>query len=237
MKMKITLIPLILMLAVSPLREVENVKLSFPTQQQEIFIDYSNDNFSQELVYYSRGKNIRAEIKCSNYLQLDLHFRVVPGKEFIAKQFPELRAVILDLLDGSDGSLSMKNYMTNISFFLEGNIRYSEENLPQDAASVMINKKANCVGFSNLVKVFLDAGGIENRLIKGFYLKEGKKNTLMPVPHRWVEIRLSDGIKFFYDPQYQRFSANYIITRDDVDFKTVRKFKVTMIHKSKIIID
>jgi transglutaminase-like putative cysteine protease len=222
------------MLSISPLREVENVKLYFPTQQYDIFINYSNDNFSQELVYHLKNKNISAEIKCSNYLQLNLNFRVLPNHKFIARQSREIREVILDLFDDSQ---LMKNYMTNISFYLKGNIRYSRVNLPQDAAAVMINKKATCVGFSNLVKVFLDAAGIENRLVKGFYLKKGKKNTMIPVPHRWVEIRLPNGIKFFYDPQYQRFSANYITTRDDVDFKKVRKFNVTVIKKSKIIIN
>ncbi|NIM18166.1 MAG: hypothetical protein GTO45_39695 [Candidatus Aminicenantes bacterium] len=233
-KTKIILIPIMFMLSISPLREVENVKLFFPTQKHDIFINYSNDNFSQELVYHLKNKNITAEIKCSNYLQLNLNFRVFPNHKFIARQNRDIREVILDLFDDSQ---LMKNYMTNISFYLKGNIRYSRANLPQDAAAVMINKKATCVGFSNLVKVFLDAAGIENRLVKGFYLKKGKKNIMIPVPHRWVEIRLPNGIKFFYDPQYQKFSANYITTRDDVDFKKVRKFKVTVIKKSKIIIN
>jgi len=213
---------------------VENVKLFFPTQQYDIFLNYANDNFSQKLVYHLKNKNIAAEIKCSNYLQLNLNFRVIPNRTFIAGQNREIREVIRDLF--ADTQL-MKDYMTNISFFLEENIRYSRVNVPQDAVAVMINKKATCVGFSNLVKVFLDAAGIENRLVKGFYLKKGKKNTMIPVPHRWVEIHLPNGIKFFYDPQYQKFSANYITTRDDVDFKKVRKFKVTVIKKSKIIIN
>ena len=234
MNTKIILIPIMFMLSISPLREVENVKLFFPTQQHDIFINYSNDNFSQKLVYHLKNKNISAEIKCSNYLQLDLNFRVLPNHTFIARQYPDIREVILDLFDDTQ---LMKNYMTNISFYLKGNIRFSSANLPQDVAAVMINKKATCVGFSNLVKVFLDAAGIENRLVKGFYLKKGKKNTMIPVPHRWVEIRLPNGIKFFYDPQYRRFSANYITTRDDVDFKKVKKFKVTLIKKSKIIIN
>ena len=64
-----------------------------------------------------------------------------------------------------------------------------------------------------------------------------KNNILIPIPHRWVEIYLSKEIKFFYDPQYQRFSFNYLTTRNDIDFKRVRRFKVNIIKKSKKIIN
>jgi hypothetical protein len=60
---------------------------------------------------------------------------------------------------------------------------------------------------------------------------------MIPIPHRWVEIHLANGVKFFYDPQYQRFSANYIATKEDVDFKRVKKFKVYVIKKSKKIVN
>jgi hypothetical protein len=74
-------------------------------------------------------------------------------------------------------------------------------------------------------------------LIKGFYLKKGEKNILIPVPHRWVEIQLSNGLKFFYDPQRQEFSAHYLTTKSDVDFKRVKRFYVYVVNKSKKIIN
>jgi hypothetical protein len=85
--------------------------------------------------------------------------------------------------------------------------------------------------------VMFKAAGIQNKVVKGFYLKSGRKNIMIPIPHQWVEIHLPNNVEFFYDPQYQRFSANYIATRDDVDFKQVKKFKVYVIKKSKNILN
>lgn len=227
-----SLILIFLLFTTSPVCEVEKVKFSFPTPQHEIFMDYANDNFSQHLVY--NNKIITAEIKSSNFQQLHLNFRILPDEKYMENLDRKVKETILELC-GSDRSL--KAYLVNISFFLGGNIRYSDENLPQDAASVIFNGKATCIGFSNLVSLFLDAAGIKNKFVKGFYLKKGKNNTLIPVPHRWVEIHLPNGVKFFYDPQYQKFSANYIATKDDVDFRQVKKFKVNVIKKSKKFIN
>ncbi|UCH98306.1 MAG: transglutaminase family protein [Candidatus Aminicenantes bacterium] len=223
---------ILLLLVISPIREVENIRLSLPTRHHEIFVNYANDNFSQKLIYHH--DMLTAEIKSSNFLSLNLNFRVFPNKKYIAALNPHVQEMILDLFDDSQ---SLKNYLTNVSYFLSGHIRYSEKKLPQDAAAVFLFKRANCVGFANVMKVLLDSAGIKNKLVKGFYLKKGKKNALIPIPHRWVEIHLANGIKFFYDPQYQRFSANYIATRDDVDFKRVKKFKVYVIKKSKKIVN
>lgn len=227
---------LMLLLFISPLTEVEQVKVSFPTKQYDIFIDYQNDNFSQHLVYYNSRAIVTAELQSSNYLGLDLAFRVAPNYAYINELNPELQAVIKDLMGGSH---SLRDYMASISSFLKKNIRYSEEEIPQSAAMVLVNRRAYCVGFSNLVKVFLDAVGVRSELVKGFYLKKdkGAGESWTPVPHRWVEIRLPNGLKFFYDPQYQRFSANYITTKSDVDFKRIRRFKVKVIKQSKKIMN
>lgn len=227
---------LILMLFISPLTEVEQVKVSFPTKQYDIFIDYQNDNFSQHLVYYNSRAIVTAELQSSNYMGLDLEFRVAPDYAYMEELNPEMRAVINDLMGGSH---SLRDYMASISSFLEKNIRYSEDDIPQSAAMVLANRRAYCVGFSNLVTVFLEAVGVKNKLVKGFYLKNerGANGFWTPVPHRWVEIILPNGLKFFYDPQYQRFSANYITTRSDVDFKRIRKFKVKVIKQSKKIMN
>jgi transglutaminase-like putative cysteine protease len=217
-----------------PLREVQDIKLMIPTRQQDIFMDYANDNFSQKLVY---GKQlIYAEIKSSNFLKLNLNFRLIPDEKKIAALDGDTREVVKDLLGKSQ---SLKSYLINLSFFLKGNINYSDARLPQDTQAVLLNKKATCVGYSNVVKSFLDSVGIKNKLIKGFYLKEdnGTGSILTPIPHRWVEIYLPNGTKFFYDPQYQKFSANYIATRPNVDFKKVRRFKIDVIRKSRKIMN
>ena len=177
---------------------------------------------------------LTAEIKSSNYLHLNLNFRVLPNRKYISALNPKVQEVILGLFDDSQ---SLRNYLANVSYFLKKQIRYSEMNLSQDATSVILFKRAKCVGYANATKVFFDAAGIKSKVVKGFYLKKGKRNTMIPIPHRWVEIHLANGVKFFYDPQYQRFSAYYIATKDDVDFKRVKKFNVYVIKKSKKIVN
>jgi transglutaminase-like putative cysteine protease len=223
---------ILLLFVISPIREVENLKLSLPTQQYEIFVNYRNDNFSQKLIYHN--DMLTAEIKSSNYLNLNLNFRVLPDSKYISALNPKVQEVISDLFDDSQ---SLRIYLTRVSHFLKGQIRYTEMNLPQDATAVILNKRAKCVGYANAAKVFFDAAGFKTKVVKGFYLEKGKKNTMIPIPHRWVEIHLANRVKFFYDPQYQRFSANYIATKDDVDFKRVKKFKVYVIKKSKKIVN
>jgi transglutaminase-like putative cysteine protease len=222
----------LLFLVLSPLMEVDHVKLTFPTQQHEIFVNYANDNFSQKLIFHD--DMITADIKNSNYLDLDLNFRVYPQEKYIADLDPEVQELIADLFLHSKW---LSHYLTNISYFLKANIRYTDLDLPQDATAVFINKRANCVGFANVMRVLLEAAGIKSKLIKGFYLEKGKKNTFIPIPHRWVEIHLPNGLKFFYDPQHQRFSANYIITRSNVDFKRVKRFNVYLLKHSKKVIN
>ncbi len=221
-----------------PLREVVDVQISIPTHQHDIFFNYSNDNFSQVIVNNDTSNKITAHIKNSNYFALNLNFRIIPNQTFITGLPPELRKNVRDLVDNC---LTFKPYFVNISSFLERHIVYSDLNLPQDAISVITAKKANCVGYSNLVQVYLDAVGIKNRIVKGFYLKDSlEKNSngkLVPVPHRWLEIFLPNGVKFFYDPQHQRFSADYIAVKDEVDFRVIKKFEVNLVKKSKKIIN
>jgi hypothetical protein len=227
-----TLLFLLFLDIIYPLHEVENIKLSCPTSQSEIFIDYTIDNFSQRI----SGKNdtITVEIESSDFLEMDLDFRIVPNTKYIEFFNPEVQNVLMNLIDTS---LSLKDYLNKVSTYLGRNIRYSEEKLPQDAASVIHNRQASCIGFCNVTQFFLNAASIENHPAKGFYLQKGKKNTLIPIPHRWIEICLSNGQKFFYDPQFQKFSADYITTRENVDFKRIKKFTVYVIEKSKKIIN
>jgi transglutaminase-like putative cysteine protease len=130
-------------------------------------------------------------------------------------------------------TMTLREYLIRISHFLRENIEYTEENLPQDPTSVLINNRANCVGYANVFSVFLNSAKIKNRIIKGFYLERKNGPSLIPVPHRWLEIELLNGFRFFYDPQYNNFSANYIVVKDDVDFKKIKRFDVVLIKKSK----
>ncbi len=216
------------------IQEVENIKLSFPAQEQDIFQDYMNENFIQKVTVHSDA--IYAEILCTNFMNLNLEFRVIPDEKLLTDIHGEMREVITNLF-GRDQSL--KTYLMNISYYLRMNIRYLDGSLPQDAESVLLNKKANCIGYSNLVKMFLDSAGIRNRIVRGFYINTNGSDTdeMTPVPHRWVEIELPNKVQFFYDPQYQKFSANYILTLDNTDFKRIKKFKVRLVKKSKKIIN
>lgn len=266
-------LPLRLM-GILPLQEVVDLQVSIPTHHHEIFSNYTNDNFSQKIRINGATSELFVHIKSSNYFSLDMRFPIKPNKELLASLPPTLSETIRHL---QEECYSFKTYFRNISFFLESHLVYSEAKRPQDAVSVFEYRKANCVGYSNLVKVMLDAAGIENEIVRGFYLKKetsskraavrarrnarkarrqnmypapglgptkkavGKKTpkykTLVPVPHRWLEITLADGTRFFYDPQHQSFSENYITIKNNIDFKSVKKFKVILLKKSKKIIN
>ncbi|MCP4146296.1 MAG: transglutaminase domain-containing protein [bacterium] len=233
---------LLMLLLAFPLREVVNVKLTIPMEQQEIFFNYKNDNFSQKIFYDDNNHKVTAYIKNSNYVYLDLNFRIYPRKKALSALHPDLRRRVVKMLDDN---FSFKSYFKSISVFLTENIVYSEADIPQDVTSVFLNKRASCVGYSNLVKALLDSAGVKNKIVKGFYLKKGpyRKSRrrigriMIPIPHRWLEIHLANGSRFFYDPQHQTFSENYIATKSDTNFKKVKKFKVNIVKKYKKLIN
>lgn len=229
--MKILLL-LFLLLSNDPMREVEDIKVTIPTPQSEIFVEYENDNFSQTLSIHN--ELVTAELSSTNYLHLDINYRVIPNHKKIESLPPEIKKTVLSLL-GDDPSL--KGYLVSLASYLRNNIRYTDQPLPQDGRAVILYKRGNCVGFANAVELFLHSASIKTRQVKGFYLRIGKGGKLVPEPHRWVEIILPNGLRFFYDPQYQEFSARYITTRDDVDFKQVRRFKINLLEKSKRILN
>lgn len=218
-----------------PISEVVDVRLAFPSSQHDIFSDYSNSTFSQTIRIHSDSQTIYADIRNSNYQDLNFSIRVLPDTNYITGLTSELRELIHILLE--DG-LYLGEYFRRISDYLKCNIRYSEENLPRHPAFVVLNKRTDCVGYANLMKVFLDAVSVRSREIRGFYLKaDGAPSSLTPVPHRWLEIELPNNTKFFFDPQYQTFSANYLATRPDIDFKRIKRFKVTVVKRSKKLIN
>ena len=221
----------LLFLLMSPLRQVELLNIQINTDQLNIFSDYSNDNFKQTLKIEKNLIKIKTE--SSNYLQLDLNFRVIPDDLYIDSLSKELQNSVYSLIERS---YSLKDYMINISTFLKRNITYSEEKYPQNPEIVILNKKAHCVGFSELTKVFLKGIGINAHFTQGFYLKK-KNGSIIPIPHKWIEIELSNGYLYFYDPQYQKFSSNYVVVDNSVIFTKVKKFKIKLINYTKKIVD
>ncbi len=214
-----------------PLKQVEQMNIQIHTDQQAIFREYSNDNFSQTL----RVANNRIEIKTqsTDYLQLELNFRVVPDERYISKLSPELKKALATILKGS---YTLKDYMVNISHFLRHNIRYSENKHSQDPQTVIENKRAHCVGFSNITRVFLKGIGVDARFTQGFYLKK-QNGRVVPIPHKWIEIELANGFLYFYDPQYQKFSSNYVLVDDSVIFTKIKRFNIELIDYSKKIMN
>jgi len=219
---------LLLVFLVFPLRQVENVQFCFSSQQHDIFLNYSNDNFTQ-VIYLQEGK-LFSKIKSLNFFDINLNFRIILNKNYFNHTNNEIKDIIGNM---PISTMTLREYLIQISHFLRKNIEYTDENLPQDPTSVLINNRANCIGYSNIFSIFLNSVNIKNRIVKGFYLEKENGPTLIPIPHRWVEIELLNGFRFFYDPQYNNFSANYIVVKDEVDFKKVKKFEVYMLKKSK----
>lgn len=222
---------LLLLLLVSPIKHVELLNIQIDSSQLNLFTDYSNDNFKQTLKISKNQIDIKTE--SSNYLHLDLNFRVHPDEIYINSQSKPIQSSIYSLIERS---YSLKDYMINISSFLKKNITYSEEKHPQSPDHVILNKKAHCVGFSELTKVLLKGIGINAHFTQGFYLKK-QNGSIIPIPHKWIEIELSNGYLYFYDPQYQKFSSNYVVVNNSVIFTEVKKFKIKLINFTKKIID
>lgn len=217
---------LLVLLLMSPLRQVEHSYLQFSTIHHDIFPDYQNDNFQQRI---SWRKNIVTVANQSlNFFQLDLNFRVVLDEEYLRQYPAEFQQVVKQLVADC---ISLRDFVDNISGFLKSQVMYDDSGAPQDALAVLQRKTANCVGYSNLVHEFFNCAGIESQFVKGFYLKNNRSGMLTPIPHKWVEVTLANGYRFFYDPQHQSFTSGYILVQEDVDFKTIRRFQVRLIKK------
>jgi hypothetical protein len=225
-------IVLMLLFFISPLRQVENFQFCFMSQQFGIFPNYSNSNFSQKI--FSRNGKTFPETRGLNFFDINLNFRIFLNHEYVASLDPEVRKILAGL---PVRSMTLRDFLNHAGDFLKRNIRYHDNDLPQDPVSVLVNRRANCIGYSNLFSTLLKSVGIDNKFVKGFYLKKMKGNNWIPVPHRWIEIRLSNGFKYFYDPQYQDFSANYVVIKEGIDFSSIKKFKVVLIKKSKEIVN
>lgn len=217
---------------ITPLRHVENFQFCLRSNQVDIFPNYANGNFSQK-VSLEKGR-VFSRTRSLNFFDLDLNFRIFKNHDYIGKLDREIRELLETL---PVNSMTLREFLNHLGNYLKKHIKYSDSDFPQDPVSVITNKKANCIGYSKLFNTLLKAVGVKNRFVRGFYLRKEKDNTWIPIPHRWLEIFLSNGFKYFYDPQYQDFSANYILIKDDILFTRIRKFEVHLIKKNREIIN
>ena len=210
---------ILLLLAIFPVHQEMNLDLMLPGATTEIFSEFRNGNFAQKLIREKQGMIVR--IRSRNYFDLSLPEPLFLDSTYVDALDPRLRDVVVVIFRKSP---FLGDFLKNISVFLEGSIRYSGEDIPQDPLSVLMNGKAYCVGYCNLVQTLLRSAGISSRFVRGFYLP-GNESPLTPVSHRWLEIRANVEMTFFYDPQYQNFSSHYLMLNQGVPFEQIEKFK------------
>lgn len=213
---------LLILLAMLPsMRRVEYARIQLDTVPMGILTEYRNANFSQRTRVRAQG--MMAETRSMNFIDLELNYRIHLDHKAAEKLAPEVRDQALQFLAAS---ITLKDYLVRIRDFLRSHVRYSAASQPQDPLTVLRRRTADCVGLAGLVNAWLDAVGIRNRNVRGFYLRPGEKGGWIPEPHRWLEIRLQDGFAFFFDPQHRVFSPRYLVVRQELDFHRVRRFKV-----------
>jgi transglutaminase-like putative cysteine protease len=221
---------MILVLSFSPLQKGTSIKISLPSLQSHIYINYSNDNFSQRISL--QGNRLIMDLKGITYYIIGDNYWIKKDDEYIQKLNKELVRAI-DYIYRESPTLDL--YLAKMSRFIRDRIKYSDSDPSPEPLAVVTGKKADCIGYSNLVSLFLNAIRVKNRFVKGFYLKPygDGGNASEPIPHRWIEIFLKNGVRFFYDPQYQSFSSNYIVVSEQTDFTRIRKFYVQILKKTK----
>jgi len=215
----------LLLLTIFPVHQEMNLDLLLPGAPTEIFSEFRNGNFAQQLIREKDGMIIR--IRSRNYFDLNLAEPLFLDSSYLDTLDPRLRDVVVVIFRKSP---FLGDFLKNISVFLESSVCYSAEEIPQDPLSVLLNGKAYCIGYCNLVQTLLHAAGISSRSVRGFYLP-GSESPLTPVSHRWLEIRANAEMIFFYDPQYQNFSSHYLVLNQSVPFEQIEKFKGYIIGK------
>ncbi len=223
---------LMLLLLLFPSRQIEQINVSFTTPQNSIFTEFENENFVQRVKV--SGSTVNISIENSNYLDIDLNYRLFVNLESFKSASKYIQDVFLTLFNEN---IKFRTYLVNISFYLRDNIKYWGDSPFKNPEDVVVYKKTNCIGYSAFVNKLLDLVKIKNRYVSGFYLKQSKHGSYEPVPHRWLEIFLPDGTSFFYDPQYQGFKANYIVVKNGNNFRTIRKFKINFLRSGKKLVN
>ncbi len=222
---------LLLLFIWMPLRQESNLEVFVACRTPEIFNDYRNYNFRQEVFGNHDGVNVKIRSRSLSFR--NLNHALASDDIFLEKQEQAVRTVFAQM---RQNAISVGDYLQNISFFLKNSITYSEAELPQDTAAVLLNRRAHCIGYANVARTLLACAGIASRPVNGFYLRE-KNAVIEPVPHRWLEILLPGERRVFYDPQYQDFSSRYLVTDQSVVFNRIERFQGIVVKKSKKILD
>jgi transglutaminase-like putative cysteine protease len=214
-----------------PLRQESNLEFFVACRTPEIFSNYRNYNFKQEISGNSQGLNVKIKSQTLSYK--NLNYVIVNDERYVAGLNPLVKTIFSQL---RQNAISVGDYLQNISFFLTNSITYSEADIPQETITVLLNRRAYCIGFANVAQTLLACAGIVSRPVNGFYLRE-KNAVIEPVPHRWLEIDLPGERRVFYDPQYQDFSSRYLVTDQSVVFNRIERFLGVVVKKSKKIMD
>jgi hypothetical protein len=214
-----------------PLRQESNLEVFVACRTPEIFSNYHNFNFKQEISGNPEGVNVK--IKSRTLSLKNLNHAIARDERYVAGQDPLIISVFNQV---RKNAISVGEYLQNISSFMNNSITYSEADLPQETAAVLLNRRAYCIGYANVAQTLLACAGIVSRPVNGFYLRENN-SVIEPVPHRWLEIELPGERRVFYDPQYQDFSSRYLVTKKSVVFNRIEKFLGVIVKKSKKIMD
>ena len=100
--------------------------------------------------------------------------RIATDERYLAGQDPLISSVFNQV---RQNAISVGDYLQNISFFLTNSITYSEADLPQEAAAVLLNRQAHCIGYANVAQTLLACVGIASRPVNGFYLRENNAGS------------------------------------------------------------
>jgi transglutaminase-like putative cysteine protease len=222
---------LLLLYIWTPLRQESNLEVLVACRTPEIFSNYRNYNFKQEVSGTADGLSVK--IKSQTLSLKNLNHALADDVSYVAGQDPLVRTVYGQL---RQNAISIGDYLQNISFFLKNSITYSEADLPQEARAVLLNRRAHCIGYANVAQTLLACAGITSRPVNGFYLRESH-SVIEPVPHRWLEVDLPGERRVFYDPQYQDFTSRYLVTDPSVAFNRIERFLGVVVKKSKKIMD
>ena len=222
---------LLLLFFWTPLSQETSLEVFVTCRTPEIFSDYRNTNFKQEVRLGRDGLNVKIKSRTLNLQNLNHVIRA--DERYLASQSPAINRVFSQV---RLNALSLADYLQNISLFLKNQITYTEADLPQEADAVLSQGKAHCIGFTDVARTLLACIGIVSRPVNGFYLLENR-DRVEPVPHRWLEIDLPGERRVFYDPQYQDFSSRYLVTNSGFQLERIERFAGIIVRKHKKILD
>lgn len=223
---------LLLLTLLLPLRQEVELDLLIPQEAAALFTDYANANFRQQVEHTPAGNRIR--VRGHTHFRLELRTPLRPDPWVLARQPREVQAVARRLLARC---VDLGSFLDEMRSFLHRTIAYSDKPLPQDPASVMRNRRAHCVGFANLTLALLRTAGVNCRPVRGFYLSQEEGGRIAPTSHRWLEIEVRPGVRFFFDPQYQNFSSRYLLLAGDTPFERIERFSLRLLDKDVQWID